>query len=430
MKKILPYLICILLFSASSGNGAEVPQTTERLTVFLLPRDGILQQRCSVIKSDLQKADHKPLGMADFITIFMCGDVMTGRGIDQLLPYPSDPKIHESYMKSAIGYVEIAERVNGPIQKPVDFSYIWGDAIEELERLTPDMRMINLETSVTKSDDYWKGKGINYRMHPKNIPCLTAAGINYCSLANNHVLDWGYSGLKETLETLKKVDVKFSGAGMNLKEAETPAVMEVKGNGRVIVFSFGTVTSGIPFSWAARKDRPGVFLLEDLSDKTVKYIQKKVHGIKRQRDIVIASIHWGANWGYMIPHKQRTFARKLIDNASVDIIHGHSSHHVKGMEVYKGRLILYGCGDFLNDYEGIGGGEDFRPDLTLMYFVSVDPSTGKLVHLQMTPIKIKRFKLNRASREDALWLWERLNREGIEFGTRMELKEDNTLILQ
>ena len=81
--------------------------------------------------------------MADFITIFMCGDVMTGRGVDQLLPYPSDPKIHESYMKSAIGYVEIAERVNGPIQKPVDFSYIWGDAIEELERLTPDMRMIN-----------------------------------------------------------------------------------------------------------------------------------------------------------------------------------------------------------------------------------------------------------------------------------------------
>ncbi len=368
--------------------------------------------------------------MADFITIFMCGDVMTGRGIDQLLPYPSDPKIHESYMKSAIGYVEIAERVNGPIQKPVDFSYIWGDAIEEFERLTPDMRMINLETSVTKSDDYWKGKGINYRMHPKNIPCLTAAGINYCSLANNHVLDWGYSGLKETLETLKKVDVKFSGAGLNLKEAETPAVMEVKGKGRVIVFSFGTVTSGIPFSWAARKDRPGVFLLEDLSDKTVKYIQEKVHGIKRQRDIVIASIHWGANWGYMIPHKQRTFARKLIDNAGVDIIHGHSSHHVKGMEVYKGRLILYGCGDFLNDYEGIGGGEDFRPDLTLMYFVSVDPSTGKLVHLQMTPIKIKRFKLNRASREDALWLWERLNREGIEFGTRMELKEDNTLILQ
>lgn len=368
--------------------------------------------------------------MADFITIFMCGDVMTGRGIDQLLPYPSDPKIHESYMKSAIGYVEIAERVNGPIQKPVDFSYIWGDAIEELERLTPDMRMINLETSVTKSDDYWKGKGINYRMHPKNIPCLTAAGINYCSLANNHVLDWGYSGLKETLETLKKVDVKFSGAGLNLKEAETPAVMEVKGKGRVIVFSFGTVTSGIPFSWAARKDRPGVFLLEDLSDKTVKYIQEKVNGIKRQRDIVIASIHWGANWGYTIPHKQRTFARKLIDNAGVDIIHGHSSHHVKGMEVYKGRLILYGCGDFLNDYEGIGGGEDFRPDLTLMYFVSVDPSTGKLVHLQMTPIKIKRFKLNRASREDALWLWERLNREGIEFGTRMELKEDNTLILQ
>lgn len=382
------------------------------------------------MKSNRQKPDQKPLGISDSITIFMCGDVMTGRGIDQVLPCPSDPKIHELFMKSAIGYVEIAEKVNGPIQKPVDFSYIWGTAIEELERVAPELRLINLETSVTKSEEYWVGKGINYRMHPRNIACLTAARINYCSLANNHVLDWGYAGLKETLETLKKVNLKFSGAGLSLKEAQTPAIMELKGAGRVIAFSFGTVTSGIPFNWAARKDSPGVFLLEDLSDTTVKYIQEKVNGIKRQRDIVIASIHWGGNWGYRIPQKQRAFAHKLIENASVDIIHGHSSHHVKGIEVYEGRLILYGCGDFLNDYEGIGGDEDFRPDLALMYFVNVDPSTGKLVHLRMTPLKIKRFKLNRASREEATWLLERLNREGKKFGTRVGLKKDNTLILQ
>ena len=131
----------------------------------------------------------------NLITVFLAGDVMTGRGIDQVLPHPGDPLIHEPYMRSAIGYVELAERANGPIQKPVSFSYIWGDALEEWERVGPDLRIINLETSVTTSDDYWEGKGINYRMHPENIPSLTAAKIDHCSLANNHVLDWGYAGL-------------------------------------------------------------------------------------------------------------------------------------------------------------------------------------------------------------------------------------------
>jgi len=367
---------------------------------------------------------------AHFINLFMCGDVMTGRGIDQVLPCTSDPTLYEPYMKDARRYVEIAEVTNGPIQKPVSFSYIWGDAIDELGRLMPDLRIINLETSVTRSGDYWKTKEIHYRMNPENIPCITAAKINYCSLANNHILDWGYSGLKETLETLKRVNVKSAGAGQNLEEAETPAVMEVGRKGRVIVFSFGSVTSGIPLSWAVSKERPGVRLLKDFSDKTVQDIKERVQKLKQKGDIIVVSIHWGGNWGYQIPHEQTEFAHKLIDMAGVDLIHGHSSHHVKGIEVYQGKLILYGCGDFLNDYEGIGGYEYYRDDLALMYFASVDPSTGKLLYLQMTPTQIKRFRVNRASRADALWLRDLLNREGKKFGTRTAWNEDNTLILK
>jgi poly-gamma-glutamate synthesis protein (capsule biosynthesis protein) len=364
------------------------------------------------------------------ITLFLCGDVMTGRGIDQVLPHPSDPIIYESYMQSAIGYVELAEMVNGPIQKPVDFSYIWGDSLEELERVAPDLRIINLETSVTKSDDYWKGKGINYRMHPENIGCLTIAKIDYCSLANNHVLDWGYAGLTETLETLKKANIHSAGAGEILQEAEKPVVMEVEGKGRVIVFSFGLETSGIPVSWAASEDKPGVNLLRNLSDETVWEIKEKIGQVEKQGDIVIASIHWGSNWGYEIPPEQKDFAYRLIDNAGVDVVHGHSTHHVQGIEVYKEKPIIYGSGDFINDYEGIGGYEGFRSDLTLMYFVSMDPSTGKLVHMHMTPMQIKNFQSNRASRADALWLRDVINREGKKFGTRAEINQDNTLTLK
>ena len=370
-------------------------------------------------------------GTLNLIKIFMCGDVMTGRGIDQVLPHPSNPVIYEPYVRDARKYVELAEKTNGPIPQPVSFSYIWGDAVNELERRAPDLRIINLETSIAKSNDYWRGKGINYRMHPGNIPCITAAKIDVCSLANNHILDWGYAGLNETLATLRKVNIKYSGAGRNIKEAETPAVIQVQDKkSRVIVFSLGSFTSGIPFSWAAKENRPGVNLLKDLSGKTIRRIKHRIQELKREGDIVVVSIHWGGNWGYEIPGEHIGFAHKLIDDAGVDIIHGHSSHHVKAIEVYKEKPIIYGCGDFLNDYEGIGGYEVYRADLGLMYFLSMDPSTGKLVNMEMIPMQIKRLKVNRASRADALWLKDTLNRKGGKFGTRVESRRHNTLKLK
>ena len=363
------------------------------------------------------------------VTLFMTGDIMTGRGIDQALPFAGDPVIYEPYMKSAKGYLQIAEEANGPIPQPAAFSYIWGDALEELQRRRPDLRLINLETSITASNDFWKGKGINYRMHPQNIPVLTQAGINFCALANNHILDWGYAGLIETLQTLQKAKIASSGAGRNLKEAAAPAVMPLAGKRRVIIFSFGLASSGIPSSWAAA-DKPGVHLLTDISDGTVRHIAQDIRRIKHQGDIAVASIHWGGNWGYKITGVQKAFAHRLIDEAGIDVIHGHSSHHVKGIEVYKERLILYGCGDFINDYEGIGGYEEFRADLSLMYFATIDPATGKLNALQMIPTQIKRFRVNRASMNDTRWLKNILNREGVRLGTQVILDKNNALLMR
>jgi poly-gamma-glutamate synthesis protein (capsule biosynthesis protein) len=374
--------------------------------------------------------DNKPSKASGVVKVFMAGDVMTGRGIDQVLPRPGNPRIYEPYMRDAGGYVELAEKANGPIKRPVSCTYIWGDALDELNRMAPDVRIINLETSITRSNDYWRGKSVHYRMHPGNIPCIAAAEIDFCSLANNHILDWGYSGLSETLETLKKSNIKNAGAGTNLQEAGSPAVMEIKGKGRVIVFSYGLETSGIPSQWAATGDRPGVNLLQDLTDKTVEIVREKVRSVKQRGDIVIASIHWGGNWGFKVPSHQTGFAHRLVDEAGFDIIHGHSSHHVKAIEVYKGRLIIYGSGDLLNDYEGIGGYEGYRDDLVLMYFASVDPMTGKLVSLHMTPMHIKRFRLNRASGADTLWLKNILNREGKKFGTGVEIIKKGTLTLR
>ncbi|WP_340123377.1 CapA family protein [Methylobacter svalbardensis] len=372
-----------------------------------------------------QAASRKP----QTITLFLCGDMMTGRGIDQVLPYPGNPRIHEPYMTSAKGYVKLAEEVNGPISKPVDFAYIWGDALEELRRANPNVRIINLETAVTASPEFWPGKDINYRMQPRNIPCIAAAKIDCCVLANNHVLDWGYDGLTETLDTLSAANLKAAGAGRNLSEAEAPAIIEVAGKGRVLVFGFGDESSGIPWAWGARIDKSGVSLLPDLSGDTVRRIAKRISGFKQQGDWVVASIHWGGNWGYSVSSAQREFAHRLIDQAQVDVVHGHSSHHPKGIEVYKGKPILFGCGDFLNDYEGITGYEEFRGDLTLMYFVTLDLATGNLVSLTMTPMQIRRFRLSYAHPDDIRWLQQVLDRESRSLGTRIELVNEGRLAL-
>src|SRR3979490_2608474 len=103
-----------------------------------------------------QIADSMP--QTDPIRLFLCGDVMTGRGIDQVLPHPNDPTLHEPYLNDARSYVKPAESVNGAIPRPVEFDYIWGDALPELDRAGVDLRIINLETSITSSEKSWRNK--------------------------------------------------------------------------------------------------------------------------------------------------------------------------------------------------------------------------------------------------------------------------------
>jgi len=367
--------------------------------------------------------------MKNRVTLFLCGDVMTGRGIDQALPHPGNPQLHEPSVREASEYVELAERASGPLPRPLDFRYIWGDAIEEFERKKPHAKIINLETAITRSDAYWQGKDVHYKMNPPNIGCLTVAAIDCCALANNHTLDWGIPGLIETLDTLDQEQIKYAGAGRNLVEARAPAILESGEDARVILFSLGSTSSGIPAEWSAQTNRPGLHILETQPKDPVHLLAKEIGTFKRNGDIVIVSIHWGSNWGYKIPSAQKQIAHRFIDEAGVDIVHGHSSHHVKAIEVYKDRLVLYGCGDFFNDYEGITGYEQFRGDLGLMYFADIDSITGKLFALRMIPTQVRRFRLNRAPSIDSEWVADLLNREGKRFNTRVQRTAENSLML-
>jgi len=364
----------------------------------------------------------------DAVVLFLCGDVMVGRGVDQILPHPGDPSLAEFYVQNANEYVALAEAVNGPIPRPVDFAWPWGDALAAVDNAEPDARVMNLETSITRCDERAVEKGIHYRMCPDNIGCLAAARPDACVLANNHTLDFGRQGLGETLDVLAGAGLRAVGAGRDADEARRPAIIPRACGGRVVVLAFGMPSGGVPRRWAAG-DQAGVDVVPELSRARDAEIADRVREVKQPGDVAIASIHWGPNWGYDVGDDETTFAHRLVDGG-VDVVHGHSSHHPRPVEVYRDRLVLYGCGDFIDDYEGIAGYESYRDDLRLAYLVSVAPDSGALIELRMVALQARRMRLEQTSPADTAWLRSTLERISRGFGTRFDIEAPGAISLR
>ncbi|GAB88688.1 CapA family protein [Gordonia rhizosphera] len=361
------------------------------------------------------------------VTVLLGGDVMLGRGVDQILPHPGDPELREPVVTDARRYVRLAERANGPIPSPVDWQWPWGDVPALLDDAAPDVRLINLETTITVGSDFADRKMVCYRMHPDNVPALTALRPDVCALANNHILDFGYQGLNDTLATLARAGIQGAGAGVDLTAARRPAVVAVDDNHRILIASVAMTSAGVPESWAAHRDRAGVWLISrpwqrDATDD----LASQLLAHRRDGDIAIVSVHWGSNWGYAIAPSDVEFAHRLID-AGVDMVHGHSSHHPRPIEIYRSRPILYGCGDVIDDYEGIGRHESFRSDLRLLYSASIDPAGPELISLQMIPLRVRQMRLERVSHADAEWLRKTMEHTSHQFKIRVALRSEDLL---
>jgi len=179
---------------------------------------------------------------------------------------------------------------------------------------------------------------------------------------------------------------------------------------RVLVAAVAAGSSGVPAGWRAGPRAPGVDRVDRLSESAADAIAGRVRALRHPGDVVVVSVHWGSNWGYDVPEEQQRFAHRLVDGG-VDVVHGHSSHHPKQIEIYRDRLILYGCGDFIDDYEGIADYEEFRDDLRLMYLPTLD-STGRLLELRMAVLQAQRMRLVHAGAEDTRWVRDLLERLG------------------
>jgi poly-gamma-glutamate capsule biosynthesis protein CapA/YwtB (metallophosphatase superfamily) len=364
------------------------------------------------------------------LTLFLCGDVMLGRGVDQILPHPGNPMLYERSVRDARTYVDLAVHTNGRIRQPVDWSWPWGDALELLAYAECDARIINLETSITTSDDYVPGKAVHYRMNPANVQALAAIQPDVCVLANNHVLDFGPRGLLETLDVLAASGLQVTGAGRSLQEARLPAIIPITRTGtRVLVFAFGSHSSGVPYEWRATENSAGVHVVTELTDAAADELCRHVREMLEPGDLAVVSAHWGSNWGYRVPTDHVSFAHRLIDGG-IHLVHGHSSHHPRPLEVYRGKLILYGCGDLVDDYEGIRGHDQYRDDLRLLYLPRLDLLSGNLLDLQMAPLQTRQMRLHLASGRDARWLRTTLSKASRRFGSRIDLGSEGLLNLR
>ena len=424
---------------------------------------------------------------ASRVRLTLAGDVMLGRGVDQLNRLHADPVIYESYCRSALDYVALARRRHGeppaghPAGAPDDPARVWGTLLPDLlpdparDRDGPARVLcVNLETALTARGVPARYKGIQYRAHPSSaVAALRAARVDLCALANNHVLDWGVEGLVDTLDALDRGGVARAGAGRDAREAWRPAVLPVQGADgkgadqqgadqqgavpRVVVVSVAHASSGTPPEWEATDRRPGVATVR-FDEPSVRRIREAFARADRETaqmaqmaqmassapsapsapppvppTVRVVSIHWGGNWGFDPDPGQSSFARALVNRAGADVVWGHSSHHVKAFEVVSPgpwmpcrSPVLYGCGDLVNDYEGIEhlSAAAFRDGAGLLYHLEFEsrPDRGgdraTLVSAEATPTTTKFLAVNRAEDggEDARWLASTLSREGSRLG--------------
>ena len=379
--------------------------------------------------SQQRTKSRKMTGTSKTYTLLLVGDVMIGRLLDALLPTSIARQSPHTDPENAARTVDSYVLKRYPELKSYNYLSPWGNSVNLLKNA--DLVLANLETALTTSEKQWPNKAFNYRSHPDNVRCLTEVGMGgserrgYVSLANNHTLDWEIGGLHETVETLSNAGVEYAGAGRSAEEAARPARLRLGGDNGwdVKCWSFADHSS----------DWRGVdaFNLINYTSKSREMVSQQLMA-EQQKDadrlgLKVVSVHWGPNYRWHPASEIVNLAHWMIDECGVDTIHGHSRHHVQGVEVYKGKLIVYGCGDFVDDY---AVDPEFRNDLSAAWRVTVGGKTEKkdgeseleIKKLEVFPNRIQRFKAHLLEKqdEDHKFLESKFRELCHAFGTKVE----------
>jgi poly-gamma-glutamate synthesis protein (capsule biosynthesis protein) len=320
------------------------------------------------------------------VKIALTGDVMLGRLVDQ--------------------YV-IRNRSVRP-------EAVWGDILPIL--LAADCRLINLECVISSLGEEWQPmiKTFHFRAGPRAVEFLLAAKIDGVTLANNHVLDYGPDALLECMELLDRAGIKRTGAGATLRESLTPIMLALS-QGRVAVIA---LTDNEP-EWEATGTTPGVnyVVYNDggLVEPYYSRIAEILSSARREADLVIVGAHVGPNWGPP-SRAMQALACQVID-LGADVYWGHSNHVPQGVQLYKGKPILYSTGDFIDDY---CVDKHERNDLSFLFVLETE--TNRISRIRLYPIRIEDLGVRVANDEEWHFLQRTMQVKCKVFGTTMEVE--------
>lgn len=299
----------------------------------------------------------------------------------------------ESIIVGLMGDVMIGRTVDKVLTQK-GCAWAWGNMLPMLQQT--DFNLANLETALTRCEEkVWKT--FNFKASPDKVEALKLANIRVVNLANNHVLDFTEAGLQETIDTLNDAGILHTGAGSNEEDAARAVVMDVND---VSIGIIGYTDN--ERDWKAAKQKAGVNFIEVMDATDRKKVLEQVKTLKESVEVLILSLHWGPNMRAHPPKSFIRFARELVD-AGVDVIHGHSAHNFQGMEVYRGKLICYDTGDFIDDYVV---DTELRNDHS--FFFRLQFSKQQLERVEIVPVLISDYRVNLATGDDYRWSIERM----------------------
>jgi len=288
---------------------------------------------------------------------------------------------------------------------------VWGSTLDRLQGF--DGLVVNLECCLSDRAEQWREKTHHFRADPAfAVPALAAADVSVAALGNNQVLDFGKPALADTIAHLADADVADAGAGSDRQAALAPAVVDVNGLQVAVVsltdrFSAFGATDDSAETADAR--------LDSRSHSTRKLVCETAERARTlDPDLIVASLHWTSNWETAPADAQQAFARWLVDRG-VDVLHGHSAHVLQGVEIHRGRPIVYDAGDFVDDYSPRDGLHDKR---SATFEVRV--ADGRLDELRVLPIEIRNEAATMAEGEVAAWVRETMRERSAPFGTTFD----------
>ncbi len=251
----------------------------------------------------------------------------------------------------------------------------------------------NLETSITPGREISTGEMV-FRSNPGTETALKDAGFNLLSLANNHTMNFGTKGLKDTFKYLEQAGIKYVGAGENDQEAYQPVYVE----SNRIKFAFLAYQNPkiVPKSYGATSNNAGTAFMD--TEKMAKAVKEA----KQQADFVIVSMHAGDEYTAKPNGSQINFARSAID-AGADLVVGHHPHVVQPTEKYKNKYIFYSLGNFIFDQMW---SQDTKRGLAVKIFFTKDKITG----ISFLPVIIENYCQPRlANEKESAQIMQRLN---------------------